>query len=193
MTEADLDAIFNKIKDGVSNTELERVAAFVRESKDTNLQYQGLYILGWAGAREYAPLMASFLTRTDDICLPQIAIRALTRWFDDAAPYLGMLKIFLRGIPQDEGGFLQQVALQVAGDAFWQTKDPDVLSLIVSFATRDDEILRDDALNSLVIALSGEYHRSTPGEQLALQRSADLADYLKQARERLESPAPDLA
>ncbi|WP_428393927.1 hypothetical protein [Lichenicoccus sp.] len=185
MTKAELDAIFSRVEDGVPDSELQRVADFVATSTDTSLQYRGLQILGWAHAREYAPLIASFLTRTDDLGLPFIAIRALVRWFQDAKPYVETLKSFLKGIPEDDGRDLQLGALQVAGEAYRQTADAEILQAILDFLDDENEVYQEQAQDSLVCAIASDWERLTPKQRHDLRVSFDSVDYLSQARERL--------
>ena len=187
MTRAELDAIFSRVEDGVPDSELQRVAVFVATSTDTSLQYRGLQILGWAHAREYAPLIASFLTRRDDLGLPFIATRALIRWFRDAKPYVETLKLFLKGIAEDDGRYLQLGALQVAGEGYRQTGDAEMLQSIVDFLDDENEVFREQAQDSLVTALAPDWERLTPKQRGDLRRSFESVDYLSQARERLGS------
>ena len=189
MTKSDLDSLFARTEDGLTDADLWRVANFVRESSDTALQRRGLHILGWAHAREYAPLIAGFLDRTDNLTLPAMALRALVVWFRDAGSYTDALKRFLRGIPEDEGRDLQLAALQTAGDAYRQTLDLDILRLIVGFASGDDKVLREAAQDALVAGLTASWDQLTPRQRDDLRRSFTSARYLDQARERLSSTA----
>ena len=185
VTKSDLDSLFARTEDGLTDAELRRVADFVRESSDASLQRRGLHILCWAHAREYAPLIASFLDRTDDLTLPAMALRALVVWFRDAGPHTDALKRFLHGIPEDEGGDLQLAALQTAGDAYRQTLNLDILRLVVEFASGGNDILREVAQNALVAGLTANWDQLTPRQRYDLRRSFATARYLEQARERL--------
>ena len=189
MTEAELDAIFSRVEDGLPDSELQRVADFLAKSMDTSsdtiLQYRGLHILGWAHAREYTPLIASFLARRDDLGLPSIALRALVHWLRDAKPYVETLKLFLKGIPEDDDLDLQFDALQVAGEAYRQTGEAEILQAIVDFLDDENEIVGEQARDSLVTALAPDWERLTPKQRNDLRRSFDSVDYLSQARERL--------
>lgn len=187
MTQSDLDQIFARVEDGVDDAELKRVAAFVLESKEPALQRRGLHILGWSRAREYIPLIASFLDRTDDLSLPAMAIRALVRWFRNAAPYADTLKHFLLGILQDEGHDLQLTALQIAGDAYRQTLDLDLLRMITTFTNNDSKVFRNAAYDALVIALSPDWERLSPRQRYDLQRLPNRESWLEQARNLLRS------
>ena len=187
MTKAELDAIFSRVEDGVPDSELERVANFISKTTDTALQRRGLHVLGWAHAREYAPLIASLLSRTDDLTLPSMAIRALVRWFRDAKPYVETLKLFLKGIPEDDDLSLQLDALQVAREAYRQTGDPEILQAIVIFLTDENEIVCEQARDSLVTALAQNWEQLTPRERNDLQDRFDSVDYLGLAHERLAS------
>ncbi len=185
MNKAELDDIFARVEDGVSDAELKRVADFISDTTDFALQRRGLHILGWAHAREYAPVIAGFLHRVDHITLPMMAIRALVLWFGDAEPYLATLKLFMRGIPQDEGRDLQLAALQVAGEAYQQTSDPEILGIIVDIAGDGDELFREAAQESLAAALTAGWLDMTPKQKYGLRRAALSVDYAGQARSRL--------
>ncbi|WP_428393925.1 hypothetical protein [Lichenicoccus sp.] len=167
MTEAELDAIFSRVEDGLPDSELQRVADFVVESTDTFLQYRGLHILGWA------------------LDLPSIVLRALVRWFWDAKPYVETVKLFLKGIPEDDELDLQFETLQIAGEAYQQTGDAEILQAIVDSLDHENEVYREQARDSLVCALAYDWKRLTPKQRHDLRESFGSVDYLSQARERL--------
>ena len=181
LTEADLDGLFSKVENGLSDEELKRVANFVGESTQPPLQWRGLHILGWARAKKYTSLIETFLDHTDDLSLPAIALRTLIYWFGDAKPYINELKKFLHGIPQDGQHNLQLAALQVSGNAYLQTADSDLLRIIVDFAVNNNPILCDAAYDALAVALSPNWEQLSPRQRYDLRRRSSREEYLRQA------------
>lgn len=193
MTEAELDHLFAKVEDGLSDAELKRVADFVGESTQSSLQWRGLHILGWARAKKYTSLISTFLDRTDDLSLPAIALRTLIYWFGNAKPYINELKRFLHGIPQDDQRNLQLAALQVSGNAYRQTADVDLLRMIIGFVESNNEILRDAAYDALAVALSPDWDQLSPRQRYDLRRRSSREEHLKQAHNIVMDNAQEVA
>lgn len=187
MTETELDTMFSKAEKGLNDSELKRVADCINSSTDTTQQWRGLQILGWARALEYTTLIQGFLDRTDDVGLPAIAIRSLVYWFQDARPYIDRLKCFLSGIPEDSTHSLQLAALQVAGEAYRQTFDLELLKIIIRFINGDNDNFRDAAYDSLTVALSPDWNTLTPRERYERRSPSKRAGLVEKA-ERLCSP-----
>ena len=89
--------------------------------------------------------------------------------------------------PEDEDLRLQFDPLQIAGDAYRQTLDNDILQSVMDFIIVDDDLLQKTARNSLVTALASEWEQLTPNQRSDLRDSFGSVDYVSQARKRLTS------
>jgi hypothetical protein len=118
---------------GLSAEELQTVVTELQEAGDPRRRPILLKILGYSGDVAYKSLVEPFLTGPDDAAA-QWALYVLCRYWGLTAQYIPHIRAFLRGLPWDDIGMVQETAFFIAEDYLAGASDPVLLGEMLQLA-----------------------------------------------------------
>lgn len=158
----------------------------------TKAQEDVIYILGWhCRSARHADLIATFLDKKYDFFVRGRALRALVRWLQRADLCLDALKQILRESRRhdkdqnisigEDNLFLD--AYQLAGDAYAQTQDPELLKILLSKVEGSDDGSESSSIReSLLVATTKNWVKMTPTQRENLRVDMNWADVIARAK-----------
>lgn len=165
-----------------SPAEYNYAADLLAEADTDAICLKCLLILRREASLSRLSLVSKFLgTQNPD--LKEEVLRFLVRDIEKAEVCLSDIIDSLLDPDIDE--FLCLAALQLAGEAYRQTKDAALLEGIIMHLESPREAFRSSASDSLVTALATGYEDMSPAERDRLKRESDTTQYLIEAHSRL--------
>jgi hypothetical protein len=157
---------------GLSAADLQAVVAELQEPGDPRRRPILLKILGYTGDVAYRSLVEPFLTGPDPAAA-HWALYVLCRYWGLTAQYIPQIRAFLRRLPWDDLGMVQETAFFVAEDYLAGVSDPGLVGEMIQLAEGrgTDERTRELAQEALV--------------RLSTKTGASPENALKEAPERL--------
>lgn len=171
----------------LSEQEIADVADELQKSNPGADRYTLLHILGRAGAVSYQNLVECFLECQEDPMLARLALQTLCRYWNETDRYIEQVLQFVRGVEWDEGEYVRQMAVSIAGDYLRSHDEPRLLNELLRIFEREDEdrIIREDAYFALARA-AGRDRRELPSAARHFDLHTDIdPSVVKQAHERL--------
>jgi hypothetical protein len=166
----------------LTRPEIDGLMQTLRDTDDEEEREDTIQALGRAGVRDAADMVAGFLDARHDIMVREMAMRCLTEWLDRADLALDTIKHLLAERPDDAllGG-TRLTALQIAGLAYRQTLDTELVDLLLDAARSSVGPPRDAALESLLVVITPTWDYLTPGEREELRERSDARTILASA------------
>ncbi len=118
---------------GLSAEEIATVVTELQETSNRGKRPRLLKILGYLGDTTYQPLIERFLSGPDDGAA-YAALYVLCRYWELTAQYIPQVRAFLRGLPWDDIGMVQQTAFFIAEDYLAEFADSGLLGEMIRLA-----------------------------------------------------------
>jgi hypothetical protein len=190
-------ALAQRAKDGsITPGELEDVARHLRNRESSDQLETLIFILGYAGAVSYQPLIEAILDHSRDWKMRWQALSTLvSKWGVDSSAVRAALHQFLSGVPWDEDEQLRTLAISCAGQVLQKSDDRELALWLLRYArmevdvrpdssavdewfdptywTKLREDLRDFAVESLARALGHSWQEILPLPALRSQARAE--------------------
>src|ERR1051325_8670568 len=186
--------IANATNGTLSSAELAHVVECVKSN--TCYQYDGLLVIGRAGARQYRTLDESFLYASD-LMLARLALLILCRYWRLSSEYRTVLAMFIREATSNDEGDVGMLAMAIAGTLLATEKDDALLSLLIE-KFRDQSEPEPQMLREVAYCALGEAAGKLPQELPPASRHFDLEhgldpdvlEFVAAAERRLASKDP---
>ncbi|MEJ7567738.1 MAG: hypothetical protein WKF41_05675 [Gaiellaceae bacterium] len=143
-----------------------------------------LHLLGRGNPERYLSVVKRFLEYRQDPWLARVALEVITIDWKMTNDFLPTLYEFARGVPWDEDGDVQTVALSAAGEYLRGNSDPILLGILIHVFESTDELTSAEAYSGLARAL-GRSWPSTTALGWTYDRDGD-PDVVIHARDRLQ-------